>query len=459
MCLHLRSVFGLALGIVSMPLLTPAALALDLRPKIDPLAQPLVDDGLVVGMVVGIVQDGRSQVIAYGETVKGSGVAPNADTVYEIGSVTKAFTGVLLADMMQRGLMKPDDPAQGYLPQGVKMPIVGDRPITLEQLATHTSGLPRLPENLDSADPVNPYADYSEQRLFDFLNRHQLRRPPGTYAYSNLGMGLLGRLIARESRKSYEQVLIDRVCEPLGMTDTIITLNTDQRERLAPPYNASLQPDHNWDFDALAGAGAIRSTCRDMITFIQANLADDDRPVTRALRWSHRKRNDMNSGQTIGLGWHIARDGITRWHNGMTGGYHAWLAVVPDRNVGVVVLANTANMKITAFGEQVTRIALGGEAERPQRRKTIEVDAGLLETYEGVYELTPKFRLTVTVEDGKLMVQATDQPKFQVFPESKTEFYYKVVDAQLTFVARPDGKVTRLVLHQNGVDQQAVRRE
>lgn len=453
-----KNVFGLAIGIFSMSILTPGALAVDLQPKIDPLAQPLLDDGLVVGFVVGIVQNGRSQVIVYGETVRGSGVAPDADTVYEIGSVTKAFTGVLLADMLQQGLMKLDDPAQKYLPQSVKMPIAQGQAITLEHLATHTSGLPRLPENLSPADPTNPYADYSTQMLFDFLNGHRIRRPPGEDEYSNLGMGLLGHLVARQSRKSYEQVLIGRICEPLGMADTCITLSANQRERLAPPYDASLQPDHNWDLDALAGAGAIRSTCRDMMTFIEANLADDDRPITQALQLSHRKQHTMSDGQAIGLGWHIARDGITRWHNGMTGGYHVWLAVVPSRNVGVVVLANTASMQITTFGEQITRIALGGEVQPTKRRQTIEVNAHLLESYAGVYDLTPQFRLAVTVEDGKLMVQATGQSKFQVFPESKTRFYYKVVDAQLTFVVSPDGTVTHLVLHQNGADQQAVRR-
>jgi serine-type D-Ala-D-Ala carboxypeptidase/endopeptidase len=458
MCFQPTTVCVLMAGIITLSMPLPLAFAIDLRPEIDPLVQPLLDDGLVVGMVVGVVQGDQSQVIAYGETTRGSGVQPDADTVYEIGSVSKVFTGVLLADRVQQGLMSLDDPAQKYLPQSVKMPTAQGQPITLKHLATHTSGLPRLPDNIDLSDQTNPYIDYNAELMFAFLNGHALRRPPGVYEYSNLGVGLLGHMIARQSDMTYEQVLIKRICEPLGMADTRMTLDADQLGRLAPPYDASLQLNHNWDFDALAGAGAIRSTCRDMVAFIQANLEDDDQPMTKALRLSHRKQHTMSDGQAIGMGWHIARDGVTRWHNGMTGGYHAWLTVVPSRNVGVVVLTNTASMKVTTLGEQITRAALGREVEPDKRPQTIAVDTDVLATYAGVYDLTPQFRLTVTIEDGRLMVQATGQEAFPVFPESQTKFYYKIVDAQLTFVVSPGGTVSHLVLHQNGVDQKAIRR-
>jgi len=439
--------------------LAAAGYGLDLQPKIDPLARPLVEDGLVVGMVVGVVKDGQTQVIAYGETTKGSNVAPNADTVYEIGSISKAFTGVLLADLIERGVVKLDDPVQKYLPEGVKMPVADGKPITLEHLAMHTSGLPRLPDNMKPADPSNPYADYTDSQMYEFLKGHELRRPPGEHEYSNFGMGLLGQLLAGRMGKTYEQVLVEKICKPLGMGDTRIALDEDQRKRLAPPYNGILEPDRTWDLSTLAGAGGIRSTVSDMIKFIEANLADDDKPLTRALRLSHEKRHAMKNGLSMGLGWHIARDGITRWHNGMTGGYHGWLAVVPSHNLGVVVLANTATARVTPFGESVTRIAFGLEVAPPKSRKEVDVDSAVLESYAGVYVLTPQFVLTVTVEDGKLMVQATGQPKLPVFAESKTEFFYKIVDAQISFVPDEDGKVKHLTLHQGGLNLKAVRKE
>jgi D-alanyl-D-alanine-carboxypeptidase/D-alanyl-D-alanine-endopeptidase len=439
--------------------LATTAYGLDLQPKIDPLARPLLEDGLVVGFVVGVVKDGETQVIAYGETTKGSHVAPNGDTVYEIGSVSKAFTGVLLADMVERGIVKLDDPVQKYLPEGVKMPVAGGKPITLEHLATHTSGLPRLPDNFKPADWSNPYADYTESQLHEFLKGHELRRPPGEHEYSNYGMGLLGHLLARQTDRTYEQCLVEQICKPLGMHDTSITFSEDQRKRLAPPYNGALKLGSTWDLTTLAGAGGIRSTCNDMIKFIRANLADDDKPLTRALGLSHEKRHAMKDGMAMGLGWHIARDGITRWHNGMTGGYHSWLAVVPSHKLGVVVLANTAQMRVTQFGEKVTRIAFGEEVAPPKPREVVDVSPAVLESYAGVYMLTPQFALTVTVEDGKLMVQATGQDKFQVFAESKTKFFYKVVEAQISFVPDQDGKIDHAILHQGGLNQKAVRKD
>ena len=446
---------------IIVAVLAPMTYGLDLQPKIDPLARPLLEDGIAVGFVVGIVKDGQTQVLAYGETTKGSGVAPNANTVYEIGSISKVFTGVLLADMVQKGIVKLSDPVQKYLPAEVKMPVADGKPIMLEHLATHTSGLPRLPDNFKPADWSNPYADYTELQMYEFLMGHELRRPPGQYEYSNYGMGLLGHVLSRRMGKTYEQYLVRKICGPLRIRDTRITLNKNQRKRFAPPYNSALKLANTWDFPTLAGTGGIRSTCNDMIKFIKANLRDDDKSLTQALRLSHQKRHAVKNGQVMGLGWHIARDGITRWKGGMTGGYNGWLAVVPSRKFGVVVLGNTANSRLSQFGENVTRIAFGINVEPPKTRKAVHIDPAVLKTYAGVYTLQPQFTLTVTVENGKLMVQPTGQNKCQVFAESKTKFFCdnKVVDAQIRFFPDQDGKVDYLILHQGGLNHKAVRQE
>lgn len=452
--------FSIAACILSLiTTLAPPAHALDLRKQIEPLARPLIEDGTAVGFMIGLVQQGETQVLAYGETVKGSGVAPGGDTVYEIGSISKVFTCLLLADMVEQGLLKLDDPVQKYLPSGTKMPLLDGQPITLDHLATQTSGLPRMPDNFNPSDQGNPYVDYGDAQMAVFLNGHKLRQPPGKYEYSNLAMGLLGQVLARRAGLSYEQLLIDRITKPLGMNDTRITLDKNLKGRLAAPYNAALKPEKNWDFDAMAGAGAIRSTTLDMLKFVQANLKPDGRSLKGAITLAHRKRHTMDDGMAMGLGWHIARDGITRWHNGMTGGYHAWLAVVPSRDVGVVVLANTATMRITEFGEQVTRVALGAEVTPSPPRKSIAVDPAILASYAGTYEFSPDFQLTVTVEEGKLMVQATGQEKFPVFAESPTKFFYKVVDAQITFEPGKEGRADKLILHQGGRNLEANRRK
>jgi serine-type D-Ala-D-Ala carboxypeptidase/endopeptidase len=547
--------------------------ALDLKARVDPLARQLVDDGDVVGLVVGVFRKGETQVLAYGETRKGSGDAPTGDTIYEIGSVSKAFTGVLVADMVATGDVELDDPLQKFVK--IELPVHGDKPITLEHLATHTSGLPRLPDNMQPADWENPYADYTVKQVGEFLEGHKLRRAPGEYEYSNFGMGTLGYLLARHEKTNYERLMIARIAKPLGMNDTLITLNKEQRVRLAPPYDEALSPAKNWITPTLAGAGGIRSTANDMLKFIAANLTKDDTQLARSIRESHKKRYQIPGG-AIGLGWHIHGDTITRWHNGQTGGYHSWISVVPHFEAGVVVLANTATDKVTELGLVLTPIACGltvepstvaeeypkrapytgvrweeqhpavkvgkdwftlvsidgvttddivsfsrntygdkwrkrfeedlvevlagmghepkdtvqlvvstpgsseqrtlkdvpmteanrraireaaEEAEPPAGRENVEADPAVLESYVGVYEITPQFAMTVTAEGGQLMVQATGQGKLPLERESATKFSCKLVDAKIHFVREDDGKFSRLVLHQNGANQVATRRE
>ena len=452
-----RRVFVVLASTLVLGGMTPMAWAVEFRDKIDPLVQPVIDDGEAVGIVVGVLRDGEQYVYGYGEVQKGKGEAPTGDTVYEIGSSTKAITGVILADMVRRGEVKLDDPLQKYLPRKVKGPIFKDQPITLEHVATHTSGLVRLPDNMKFADPQNPYADYTGKQMYQFLAKHKLRRAPGEYEYSNFGMGLLGYELARHLGMKYEQLLTERITKPLGMKDTAITLTGGQRKRLAKPYDAELKPQKNWDIPTLAGAGAVRSTAADMLKFLEANLAEDDKPLTESMRLSHEKRHKMDDGQAMGLGWHIHPDGITRWHNGKTGGYASWISIVPEYDAAVVVLANTATDKVTELGGQLTPVACGLEVAPPKKRKAVEVDLATLESYEGVYAITPQFALTVTVEDGTLMVQATGQQKFEVYAETPTKFFLKAVDAQLTFVPGKDGKADRVILHQNGLDQVAKR--
>ena len=448
-----------SLGVAWLTMALLAAETQNLESQVDAQARPLIEDGVAVGFIVGVVQGDQTRIFAYGETEKGTGKVPAADTVFEIGSMTKVFTGTLLADMVQRQMVQLEDPIQKYVPESVTVPVKDEAPITLLHLATHTSGLPRLPDNLAPSDPKNPYADYSAERMFEFLNSHQLRRKPGEFEYSNYGMGLLGTLLARHAGCSYEELLVERICEPLEMRDTRITLSDSMRSRLALPYNANLDLNNNWDLNAVAGAGGIRSTGADMLRFIQANLKDEGAPIVAALAASREKRQSIPNGLAICLGWHIARDGGTRWHNGMTGGYHSWLAVNRELRIGVVVLANTATDEITKFGERVTQIAAGAQVPVPTRQPTVAIDEATLKNYAGAYPLaaSPLFVLTVTAEGGKLMVQATGQEKLQVFPASPTEFFYKVVEARITFVLGPDGKPTKLILHQNGLDLDAPR--
>jgi CubicO group peptidase (beta-lactamase class C family) len=218
-----------------------------------------------------------------------------------------------------------------------------------------------------------------------------------------------------------------------------------------------LAPDRNWDLDAVAPAGGLRSTVDDMLKLLAAALADDDRPVVKALHAAGVKRHGEDGDIGVGLGWHLARDGVTRWHNGQTGGYSSFVGYIPGRRLAVAVLSNTATDEITVLGERILQAALGMSVEPPAVRTAVTVEAATLEAYVGAYALAPTFVITVTLEDGQLMAQATAQQKFPIFAESPTEFFYKVVDAQITFVAGKDGKIEKLILHQNGADMPGMR--
>ena len=243
-----------------------------------------------LGIVVGLVDATGERFIASGVTAPGGTVAPDADTVFEIGSITKVFTSLVLADMVVRGEVKLEDPVAKFLPQTVRVPSRGGREITLLDLSNQVSGLPRLPDNLKPADQNDPYADYGPAKLYEFLSGYTLTRDIGEkYEYSNLGVGLLGQALALKAGLSYEELVRRRVLEPLGMTDTTITLTEAQKKRLAAGSNPSLRPVGNWRFDALAGAGALLSTSRDMLKLLTAAMGLRETPLQRAFDLMLRK--------------------------------------------------------------------------------------------------------------------------------------------------------------------------
>ena len=262
-----------------------------------------------VGIVVGLVDATGERFLAAGKTAPGGNVAPDADTVYEIGSITKVFTSLVLADMVMRGEVKLDDPVARFLPPTVNMPERDSRKITLLDLSNQVSGLPRMPDNFKPADMGDPYVDYGPALMYEFLAKYQLPRAIGEkYEYSNLGVGLLGHALALKAGMSYEELVRRRVLEPLGMSDTAITLPERLKARLAPGTGPNLSPVKNWNFDALVAAGGIRSTARDMLKFLTAAAGLRETPLRRAFDLMiETERPTGFPDLTIGLAWHIWR--------------------------------------------------------------------------------------------------------------------------------------------------------
>src|ERR1017187_2526799 len=304
-----------------------------------------VESGRAVGMVTGVIDEKGRQVVGSGKVSLDGTQQPDGDTVFEIGSVTKVFTSLILADMIEKGEVKPDDPVAKLLPATVKVPSRNGRQITLLDLSMQVSGLPRLPDNLKPADAANPYADYDAAKLYDFLSRYTLPRDPGEkYEYSNLAVGLLGHALALKAGVSYEELLRRRIFDPFGMRSTSITLSEAQKKRLAPGYNASRKPAKNWDFAVLAGCGAVRSTVNDMLKFVAANLELTDTPLKAAMRRMRSATKAIGSEDLeIGMAWHVFTkfDARIWWHNGGTYGHRSFVGFNPAKNEGVVVLCNT----------------------------------------------------------------------------------------------------------------------
>lgn len=303
------------------------------------------------GVVVGAVAGGTEAVAGRGDT--GRGEVPGASSLFEIGSVTKVFTALLLADGVVRGDWRLDTPVRDLLPADVVVPGRDGVAITLEHLATHRSGLPRSP-----ASPLgvlagtaamfrgrDPYAGLGVAELNGWLASARLKKVPGTgkHAYSNAGFGLLGNALAHAAGTTYAELVRDRVCRPLGLADTVMagTASSEQDARTVLGHRGRGRPAAAWPLPGIAGAGALRSTATDMLRFTQVQLDPAGSPLEEAIRLTQQPHGDGSTG----LGWQRpTKPRLMLWHNGGTGGFRSFVGLIPSSEVAVVVLANHARM-------------------------------------------------------------------------------------------------------------------
>jgi len=298
------------------------------------------------GVTIGVVQHGVRSIFSYG-TAK-------PDSVFEIGSITKTFTGLLLAQSVQQKRARLDEPVRALLPAGTVAAPASGPEITLLDLSAQRSGLPRMPDNFHPADDTNPYADYDKKALYEFIASHGVAMPAKPeFAYSNLGVGLLGQALAERAGTSYEALLKKEITGPLGMHDTAVTLSTSMRARFVPGHDGEHKPARAWDINALVGAGGIRSTAADMLTYLEAQLHPDHlahavsatpegKTLAAALAASHVVQGEAGQGMHIALNWLRVDESGSFWHNGGTGGYSACALFNPDADFAVVVLLNTS---------------------------------------------------------------------------------------------------------------------
>jgi CubicO group peptidase (beta-lactamase class C family) len=410
-----------------------------------------VDNGVYVGAIVALVDGNQVTIQSFGKASREAGSAPDTNTAFAIGSITKTFTGILLASEVLAGRMQLDAPVQNFLPANVTIPQVGDRPMTIASLATHLSGLPNLPP-LTPATTADPFADFNDAKLWEAVGKVKLPRAPGaTSEYSNFGYGLLGTLIGRAATKSYDALVSERIFGPLGMTRSHLTPNDAKRQPIAQGYNQAGKSVPHWTFQSIAGASAIYSTTTDMLAYLRANMAVAARtapatPLHQAMALAQEPRADMG-GNKIGLGWITTSRGI-RLHDGGTAGFSSVLGFTVDGKRGVIVLTNTLRPEITG---RVGLHLLDSTLPLPPLPTTVVLAPEVLEPYVGRYMVAPGQHVTVTPRENGITIRLPGQEPYPVFASGPDRFSWQGVPAEARFERDASGRITRMVLRQNGL--------
>lgn len=304
-------------------------------------------DGKSIGMVIGLVDEQGNRLFAAGNSDLGSHKHFDGDSIFEIGSVTKTFTTLLLRDSVRRAEVKLEDPVSKFLPQTVKIESWNGREMTLLDLATHTSGLPENPDNFSPGDPNEAYSKYSVDQMYAFLSKFKLSREPGTkWEYSNLGMALLANIVALRTRADYETLVADRICRPLRMESTRITLTDEMKNRVASNHDSGGRKIPDQNFDAMTGASALHSTANDLLKYLAANLGLDLSTLARSMEQTHLQRSTAPPKHLVtAMDWYDHGINSTRGtnllgHAGQTVGSSAFIGFDKSKRRGVVVLFN-----------------------------------------------------------------------------------------------------------------------
>ena len=419
--------FG-ALGLAAVP---GASGALE-TDKIGALLKArLTDEG--TGLLAIQIDGGRVDIVARG--LARDGVPLRDDALFEIGSITKTFTALLLADAVVRKLLSLDDPVENALP-GVTLRDVAGEPIRWVDLATHRSGLPRLPTNMAPKEQADPYIDYDEARLLEFLRGYrQATARNARWEYSNLGFGLLGYALARAENTTYPSLLRERVLGPLGLARTSLVLSSSAPPGLVDGHDKEGRTVPHWHFDVLAGAGALVMPASDLARYAQAALTPRSTPLGDAFMLAEAEHAGGPAPMNpIGLAWIRAplngRKVLT--HDGATAGFSSSLWLDPERQRASAVLANAA-VEVNDLALHILDDSVPTRDLSITKQASIALAPEQLAPLAGVYAMNPQFKLKITVRDGELWAQATGQGAFQLFATAPRRFFARVTPIEIAF--------------------------
>lgn len=339
-------------------LITNNPMSTDLDKKINEIIAPYTEKSSTASVSIGIFKDNWISYYGYGETEKGNKTIPDSTTIYEIGSISKTFTALLMMDFLQSNSLNSDFPINNFLPASIPALQYNGKPIQIKHLLNHTSGFPRLPEDFESGcDPTNPYKHYDSTRVYNYLKTYKMVKEPGTtWEYSNLGLAIAGLILERQTHKSYEQLLLEKISIPLGLEKTKITLNKTDSLNFATGYD----PDGNqipyWDdFNAFKGAGAIRSNAKDMISYGK-NILFSENSVLKSQIDSCLNVTFNNGTKKQASGWVCQTYNGSEYviHDGGTAGFNSYIVISKDEGVVLVLLfSNGPSDKRTEYVSQL----------------------------------------------------------------------------------------------------------
>ena len=404
--------------------------------------QQAVDRELVRGAVVGVYDSGAVTYKGVGVTSGTSSTPPSKDTVFEIGSITKVLTALLVQTLVDSEELSWDSTLKEALPQ---LEFVNEQvqEITLRELAIHSSGLPRMPANMQPGDLLDPYVDYSVEQLMSFVQEFDPESLDKTQVYSNLGFGLLGAIAAYGV--DFDNLMHSSVFDSLEMTNSYVGHAPDSNQLLIPGYSRGATMP-NWNFDAMVGAGGVLATAEDLMKFVARNIETSDSPIDKSL--SNLREAQVAPNQ--GLGWALMQSDSGKpvyWHAGATGGYVSFLAISPEESKGWVILAaSTESALVNEMGISFFRA--------PPQSKEID-----LSPYVGVFELTPELNITFFDRDGQLFGQASGQPEFPLKNVDGGNFSFELGGISITFGDSIDGQAQELEWTQQGHKLSATRIE
>ncbi|MEO0796595.1 MAG: serine hydrolase [Verrucomicrobiota bacterium] len=398
-----------------------------------------VDRDLNQSIIVGVISMAGERFYSAGQVSPTDARAPQSDDVFEIGSVTNTFTATAASSMVVDRQLSWLQPVNAFLPDYVETPSFGHLPLQLVHLATHTSGLPHNPPNLQPQNPADPFADYTNDHTYVAISVIGLTIPPGQeYKFSMLGYGLLGHVITLRANMSYEDLIQDRIGRPLALKETS---TQPVPEKVLPGFQGSEQVP-NWHWDGLVGGGGLYSSARDLLRFVSAHLQmiKLDKNDKRAFLSTQNAYKTTSMPHTmVAYGWHVTRKGLrgVYWQNGKTAGYASYIGFCPATKTGCVVLTNSS-IPLDELGFYI----LDPDAfPLPKPPPSGVRPAKQLREYEGAYQIGPEAVLVVSREGGKLYAQIPGQPRYRVYPVGKNEFAYASGDVRLLFERTRQGVV------------------